>query len=831
MLRRFAEQNDWTPSEILVDDDLPSPNVGGHVLVDFGLETSAAITILREATFRGELSRDNIYNLLALSYNSAVDWHIILDAESTSLLHNRLNEPLVKAIPLAEDPAAFSAKGFQRYTKGRFRPQRRRVDEVILSSIDFWRKAISGELNRYDINASLSNLFNALICVRIIEDTDKEARLLKLYSDLQSPTLYALLQESFARLHDRVPTFVKQWLPSFNDFDRLSSTTVYELLSDFYRNRDIPYPYDFALLSRHALSLVYEKYVSELQPAEPSDRQGQIFPLLAESARTQTSGVHYTPQYLARFMARYVIDSTSKLESMKWNFVDPACGSGVFLRAIAERILQSGQSNDEPSSSVFSRLHGRDINPAAANAALLSLTLLHVAHHGVIPADVDIKAGDGIAFLHDYRPNAVIANPPFVGWKKASPEQRVQISDVFGSQAGADYSYAFFKQSLSSLQENGLAVFLLPHAFLVSHATRALRDEICAMYSVEFIADLSLIEVFEHASVYVVLIAVRKRKASGDGITRVLRVRDFAGLALNAALLNEDEDNQFFQSFSISQLTLSQVDWRLLPPRELAVIEWLHRLPPLTDYARPREGMVTGADSAFKIDSKDVPETERAVWRPLLTDKEMLPFRVPEKTEWRMFFPVSWSATTNEEWIQETFPWTWNHLKRHRADLERRATVRAGTPWWRPHRVPEYLDSPKLVAPHVSRRARFSLDEKGEYIVTRAPALALDREYARPNFALFLLGVVNSSSFFWQLAVASHRYANGYVLVEPKQLVDVRVPRTDELDSVIYASVVDHVRTILESGLNDDRALHLDELMLQAYGFPEELKGVITSGI
>ncbi len=153
MLRRFAEQNDWTPSEVLLEDDLPSRTVGGHVLVDFGLETSAAITILREATFRGELSRDDIHRLLTLSYNSAVDWHIILDAESTSLLHNRLNEPLVSAIPLSQDAAAFSAKGFQRYTKGRFRPQRRRVDEVILSSIDFWRKAISGELKRYDIKS------------------------------------------------------------------------------------------------------------------------------------------------------------------------------------------------------------------------------------------------------------------------------------------------------------------------------------------------------------------------------------------------------------------------------------------------------------------------------------------------------------------------------------------------------------------------------------------------------------------------------------------------------------------------------------------------------
>ena len=145
--------------------------------------------------------------------------------------------------------------------------------------------------------------------------------------------------------------------------------------------------------------------------------------------------------------------------------------------------------------------------------------------------------------------------------------------------------------------------------------------------------------------------------------------------------------------------------------------------------------------------------------------------------------------------------------------------------------MPEYLNSPKLVAPHVSRRARFSLDEKGEYIVTRAPALELEKEYARPSFAFFLLGIVNSSSFFWQLAAASHRYANGYVLVEPKQLMDIRVPRVDELASELYASVVENVRDILARGMSDDRSRRLDELSLRAYGFPDVLKGVISPGM
>lgn len=86
-------------------------------------------------------------------------------------------------------------------------------------------------------------------------------------------------------------------------FDSLDSETVLELLSDFYKNRFAPYRYDFSLMSKHALSRIYEHYVSLLREVETP--QKMLFRGLAEEVSTRDLGTFYTPQYIARFFGRF----------------------------------------------------------------------------------------------------------------------------------------------------------------------------------------------------------------------------------------------------------------------------------------------------------------------------------------------------------------------------------------------------------------------------------------------------------------------------------------------------------------------------------------------
>jgi hypothetical protein len=90
-------------------------------------------------------------------------------------------------------------------------------------------------------------------------------------------------------------------------------------------------------------------------------------------ARKKADGVFYTPADVASFMAERVARNLSE-ETIPLTVFDPACGSGVFLKAILTELKYR-----HPASDVFdlacSSLYGADIDPWSVNAATLVVLL------------------------------------------------------------------------------------------------------------------------------------------------------------------------------------------------------------------------------------------------------------------------------------------------------------------------------------------------------------------------------------------------------------------------------------------------------------------------
>ncbi len=95
---------------------------------------------------------------------------------------------------------------------------------------------------------------------------------------------------------------------------------------------------------------------------------------MARSARRR-SGIYYTPGDVADFMATLVVRQQGQ------PILDPACGTGVFLRAAA-RLL----SRDLPMSEILKRLYGVDLDPLAIDGAcfVLAATALTI-ERGMAP--------------------------------------------------------------------------------------------------------------------------------------------------------------------------------------------------------------------------------------------------------------------------------------------------------------------------------------------------------------------------------------------------------------------------------------------------------------
>jgi hypothetical protein len=116
----------------------------------------------------------------------------------------------------------------------------------------------------------------------------------------------------------------------------MDPSTMLLMCVDFYRPSFGAYEFDFALMSKHALSRIYERYVSLLEFDEDDELQFSfIAPVPTEKSPTK-SGAIYTPLFIAGFFARFLRDNLTPKAFRQLRSMDPACGSGIFLRTLLE---------------------------------------------------------------------------------------------------------------------------------------------------------------------------------------------------------------------------------------------------------------------------------------------------------------------------------------------------------------------------------------------------------------------------------------------------------------------------------------------------------------
>jgi len=272
-------------------------------------------------------------------------------------------------------------------------------------------------------------------------------------------------------------------------------------------------------MSKHALSRIYERYVALLEFEDETAQLSFIASLPTEKPVAK-SGSIYTPQYVAGFFARYLQDNMTPRAFRNLRVIDPACGSGIFLRTLLEvqcNPLVPGTTL-QTIREAFAATTGIDRDPNACEATFLSLALLHLVATGELPHELDIRNADAI-FLSSRGElprtafGAVVANPPYVKRDYLSESEVRNIREFLGVKTkGRPDSYlAFVKLCLDAVTEGGFVCLVLPQTFLFAKNAAFLRRAIADECYVRCIVDLSAIRVFEGVNTYNVLLIVQKR--------------------------------------------------------------------------------------------------------------------------------------------------------------------------------------------------------------------------------------------------------------------------------------------------------------------------------
>jgi len=522
--------------------------------------------------------------------------------------------------------------------------------------------------------------------------------------------------------------------------------------------------------------------------------------------------------------------------------MDPACGSGIFLRTLLEFQCDPLHDGFTPDliDAAFTNAVGLDKDGNAVAATQLSLSLLYLVLTDRLPRSLSVFQRD----FFDGNPlptgahgtfDTVLLNPPFVSLDVQDPATRVRVADLLRTRAGGriDLYLAFLEHSIEQLRPGGFGLFVLPHSFLLAKSAEGIREWVLRHCWIQCLADLSAIRVFEDTSVYVVLLIIQRQAGSLPvPSATIVKCQDQVGHALQDAVEGRKTTSKFYSVYDVEQSDFDPRGWFVLAPAETSIKRRLDRLPPLSEFLEVPQGMITGADDVFVLDNDLLPNDDPPLFIALLRDREMRPYVVPRRTSQSIFFPYFKGEKVTEEVLRDQFPKTWAYLRHHRKRLEKRASLRRyRRAWWEPMwpREPDTLLRPKIVVPHLGITPRFALDSKGRFGVSRSPFLVARERSDEESMLRLFLAILNSSACYWYIQTHSHVYRHGYTMLESKTLLRTPVPdvnRWTASDQKRLLALVDRRIRAEESQVSSLNA-EIEEIISEAYGLTPSERRVL----
>lgn len=834
LANEFSREFGWRPNDFI---DTLSPLTATNIVVEQGLENAALLSFLPSNRSIDDLPESDKRSILSLSYNSLVDWHIWIDNHSAQYVYNRTFPPL--HIPKTSfnysDYSSLKREVFDQAVEQAPNPNVLALDGALLETIRNWKQILQSEIRGDVSNVSISALFNAIILARAIEDFD--ARTFQIETERDTRDLRGLVEESSTGISDALEhaitrggnhkaselIFPKESLRKFDEMSRESSLALVEA---FYQHPAVPYDYDFSVISKRALSKIYERYMAVLQSEDAV--QFSMFPATPEDSWNKHLGGVYTPQYIASFFARYLEKHVTPKRFLDSSVADPACGSGIFLRATMERKLLAYESDlGEAADAALDLLFGADVDENAVAASRLSLALLYLAARGELPSDVPIRHVDSLDWFApagstQRQFDVVMANPPFLRTELQPEAVRRAVADHvgFAVKGKLDAYLAFIALSIRALKPGGFGFFVVPNPLLTSDNLKPLRDWILGEAWIRVIADLSAIPVFK-ANVYVALLIVQRKEGETLPAPPVALIRcdSDVGAALEDFLDGKHRRTSSYFIFEAPQSTLDRPTWSVHTPEETSLLGKMEALPPLSQLAEVRQGVITGADSVFVIDSEEVPLGEGTLYRPFLPDRLIGRYTLPAETGNHIFYPFIDNDMVSESRVELEFPETWRWLEHHRDKLTSRAPVARGSvEWWQPAwpRAPHVL-KPKIVMPEVALIPRFGVDKGGEWIVGHSPFISLSGDTRDDDMLLVLAALMNSSVVGWFIDMNARKLRSGYNKLSISLIRRIPVPNLNDISLAKIRRIVELTRSVVSqsSEFNYEMIAELDGLVSQ----------------
>ena len=210
-----------------------------------------------------------------------------------------------------------------------------------------------------------------------------------------------------------------------------------------------------------------------LEESDASFLIGGLYTAAMPERLRASLGAHYTPPLLCERLLDMATEA-----GIDWNtarVLDPACGGGAFLSAVARRMLEATGEAQVTLESITERVLGIEVDPFAAwmSRVFLEITLSDVRtrdtarlDHVVLVCDALTQPADKDSF------DLVIGNPPYGRVTLPKEVRRVYRRSLYGH---ANLYGLFTDLALRYARTGGIIAYVTPTSFLSGMYFKALR--------------------------------------------------------------------------------------------------------------------------------------------------------------------------------------------------------------------------------------------------------------------------------------------------------------------------------------------------------------------
>ncbi|MFA4890888.1 MAG: N-6 DNA methylase [Candidatus Gracilibacteria bacterium] len=429
--------------------------------------------------------------------------------------------------------------------------QRKQVGEKLFEDLMSWRVLLTKDfknqnnLTDEELDEGVQRILDRLIFIRTAEDRKIEQNiLLSVLREWETKgkkhNIYKRLTDGFRWFDENYNS--KLFAPHYCEEWKASDKAISEVIKGLYETRD-NYRYDFSAISADVLGGMYEQYLGYVQGRKSEEKQ--------KSTR-KSQGIYYTPKYIVEFIVKEtlgeVLKKTKPKDLAKIKVLDPACGSGSFLTAAYDKVLETLTKQD-PQTSLFAKfdilkenIFGVDLDAQAIEIAQLNLLLKVLSRKTKLPTlQHNISSGNSLVsgnaeklekyFGSDFREqkafnfedefkdvfdqggfDVIIGNPPYVAITGIDFDLRRIYEKMYQTAVGRfDLFMLFIEKSINLLKEGGFLGFIIPNKFLTNNQSQKLREYILEKGQIKAIL-FTQEKVFAAASVNSVVLIFEKTK-------------------------------------------------------------------------------------------------------------------------------------------------------------------------------------------------------------------------------------------------------------------------------------------------------------------------------